>query len=146
MMTTARCLFCGDWYVGNFADHLSRCDGRQGRIESQPDEPRSTVTATLGDDPLYGRMGDVGYERGSDTSESAAASISADALTRMESRVLAVIRARPTTCDQVEVLTGLSHQTASSTIRRLVLRGRLVDSGRRETNRSGRKGTVWIAA
>ena len=128
---TVGCMFCGKQYHDR-RTHMSTCDGRQGQIEASA--------------PLYGRQGDIGYERRSETSEQAARSISVDTMSRMESRVLAILRTCPTTCDHVEVITGLPHQTASSTIRRLVLRGRLVDSGRRETTRSGRKATVWIAA
>lgn len=119
------CLFCG----GIYADpaHLERCDGRQGRVEA-----------------LYGSQGDVPYEAGSETSQAAAASVTPD-LGRLEAIVFACIKARPRTCDEVEAVTGLSHQTVSARIRGLVLRAALEDTGQRAITRSGRRAAIWQA-
>ncbi len=48
------------------------------------------------------------------------------------------------TCEQVEDCLSLSHQTASCIIRFLTQDGLLKDSGRRNTNRSGREAIVWV--
>src|SRR4051812_31351182 len=105
------CLFCG----GDRSDpnHDWRCDGRQGHVEAEANA-------------LYGQMGDVPFEVGSDTSAQAAATLGEDARTRLEAVVYAAIKARPGTCDDVEATTGLPHQTASARIRGLVLRGHLI--------------------
>jgi hypothetical protein len=50
------------------------------------------------------------------------------------------------TCDEIEVSLGLLHQSASAEIRKLVLLGKLSDSGQRRRTRSGRTATVWRAA
>ena len=47
------------------------------------------------------------------------------------------------TCDEVEVLTGMSHQTASATISHASRRGLLVKSGLRRPTRTGRKAQVY---
>ena len=49
------------------------------------------------------------------------------------------------TCDRLESLMGMSHQTASARIRDLVIAGKLVDSGRREKTRTGRSAICWKA-
>ncbi len=118
------CLFCGQPAL---LDHA--CDGKQGHVEA-----------------LYGAMGDVPFETGSDTSAAAASSLRDDDLSRLEALVYATLKVRPRTCDDVEAGTGLSHQTVSARIRGLVLRGRVVDSGRREKTRQGRNAVVWRIA
>jgi len=118
------CLFCGG--DASEPDHQARCDGRQGAIEA-----------------LYGSQGDVPYESESDTSAAAAASLDDDRLARLEALVLGVLDAKPRTCDAVEAVTGLPHQTASARIRGLVLRDRVVDSGQRAPTRRGRNAVVW---
>jgi len=120
----AVCRFCGG--DASEPDHAARCDGRQGRL-----------------DALYGSQGDVPYEPESDTSEAAAASLGEDRLARLEALVLGVLDTRPRTCDEVEAVTGLAHQTASARIRGLVLRDRVVDSGQRAPTRRGRNAVVW---
>jgi hypothetical protein len=121
---TNLCLFCGG--DPTEPDHGAHCDGRQGGIE----------------DTLYGSQGDVPYEVTSDTSADAAASVEQE-LTRLEARVYAALRDSPRTCDEVEIVTGLSHQTASARVRGLVLRDRVADSGRRGRTRSGRMAVIW---
>jgi hypothetical protein len=82
----------------------------------------------------------------SDTSVAAAVSLIPD-LGRLEERVYGHIDRsldRGCTDDELEVMTGLSHQTTSARRRTLVLKGLVQDSGRRRTTRSGRKATVWV--
>ena len=57
--------------------------------------------------------------------------------------MLAVVTRQPRTCDAVEVITGLSHQTVSARLRGLVLRGQIEDSGSKARTRSGRWAVVW---
>lgn len=86
------------------------------------------------------------YVVGSDTSEAAAASMETSAETlRAEVYVRIAKVAAGLTCDEVEVAMGLRHQTASARIRELVLKGSIIDSGRRRRTRSGREATIWIA-
>jgi hypothetical protein len=94
-------------------------------------------------DSLYGTQGDVPFETASETSAQAAGAMRAHDLARLEAIVLAAIKARPRTCDDVEIVTGLTHQSASARIRGLVLRDQLVDSGRRAKTRHGRNAVVW---
>lgn len=49
------------------------------------------------------------------------------------------------TDDEVEVITGWLHQSASATRRSLVLDGRLLDSGKKRLTRTGRRAIVWKA-
>lgn len=48
------------------------------------------------------------------------------------------------TCDEVEVVTGLSHQSASPRVNELVNKGLIVGNGHR-TTRHGRSAVVWRA-
>lgn len=83
------------------------------------------------------------FVRASETSRDAAQSVDGKTLRAI---VLAFIRGRNgATCDDVEASLGLRHQTASARIRELVLGGHLIDSGKTNTTRSGRKATVWRA-
>jgi len=86
------------------------------------------------------------YARGSDTSKEAAESIEPASGT-LRARVLGLIRANGTygmTCDEVEAVSQLTHQTASARINELMRLGAIVDSGRRRKTRSHRKATVWV--
>lgn len=86
------------------------------------------------------------YVAGSLTSEAAAYSIEDD-LNRLEDIVFRRITAAGThgmTDDELEVVTGLSHQTVSARRRTLVLKELLIDSGRQRPTRSGRKAVVWV--
>ena len=49
------------------------------------------------------------------------------------------------TCDEVEVEIGGRHQSVSSSIRKGVQDGYLVNSGAKRRTRTGRKAIVWIA-
>jgi predicted ArsR family transcriptional regulator len=62
-----------------------------------------------------------------------------------KARVLDTIRTRPSTCDDIERLLGLSHQTASARINELVREHEIIDSGARRPTKSGRKARVYKA-
>lgn len=49
------------------------------------------------------------------------------------------------TCDEIEQITGLSHQTASARVHELMASGEICANGRRKT-RSGRTAIVWITS
>lgn len=123
-MVANRCLFCGG--DASTVEHFNYCDGRQGRV-----------------DALYGSQGDVPFESQSATSAAAAATIRDTELGRLEARVLAVVTKCPRTCDAIETVTGLSHQTVSARLRGLVLRDQIEDSGKKARTRSGRWAVVW---
>lgn len=63
-------------------------------------------------------------------------------LTDMRSTILALMRERPRTCDEIMEL-GHSHQTASATINWLMRHGLIVDSGERRRTRANRNAIVW---
>ncbi len=50
------------------------------------------------------------------------------------------------TCDQVEVRTGMAHQTASARITGLSRKHEILDRGVRRPTRSGRDAIVWVSA
>lgn len=80
------------------------------------------------------------------TSDAAAASIVKD-VARLKAIVLdAIKREGGLTCDEVEIVTGLRHQTASARVYDLKKVGRIVDSGTRKKTRSGRDAIVWVVA
>jgi len=85
------------------------------------------------------------YVVGSETSKRAAESVEAG-LNQMQEQVLAAIRsdASGRTCDEVERVLALRHQTASARIRELACKSKIVDSGRRRVTRSGRAAVVWV--
>jgi hypothetical protein len=58
--------------------------------------------------------------------------------------VLDFIRARPSTCDEIERLTGLKHQTASARFTELKAAGLIRAVGKRPTS-SGRLAAVYEA-
>lgn len=81
------------------------------------------------------------------TSREAADSMETHA-TNLRAKVLALIEGAGVlgmTDDEIEVSTGLRHQTASARRRELVLKGLIEPNGRRKT-RSGRWAKVWVAA
>lgn len=79
---------------------------------------------------------------GTDTSIAAAESMKPH-VGRIQSDVLEMIKRMPMTCDRVEQVLGLSHQTASARIRELRGLNLIKDSGRKAPTRSGRKAVVW---
>ena len=79
------------------------------------------------------------------TSKEAAESIRNLVVTWRET-VRLLIEKRPEqglTCDEIEVIANMRHQTASARIRELFLAGKIVDSGERRVTRSGRNAVVW---
>lgn len=50
------------------------------------------------------------------------------------------------TCDELETLLSMSHQTASARLRDLAMRGDILDSGKRRKTRTGRTAIVWQVA
>lgn len=84
------------------------------------------------------------FARGSVTSQAAAASVNG-CLTHLQGKVLYAIQHAPfgMTCDEVELYTDLSHQTASARVNELARQGKIQGVGTRPT-RSGRKATVWV--
>jgi hypothetical protein len=87
-----------------------------------------------------------GSVAGSDTSEAAADSLGEEALRRLRKAIFEWIRTRPlqgATCDEVEVVLNLRHQTASARIRELVLDGFIYDTGARRQTRSRRSARVY---
>ncbi len=81
-----------------------------------------------------------------ETSKAAAESLDDDELNRLEQLVYDTIAASKDGCtdDEIEVATSLTHQCASARRRGLVLKNRVMDSGRRRATRSGRKAAVWV--
>lgn len=81
----------------------------------------------------------------SDTSCAAAESIE-DSLGELQLLVLDLVRRsgkHGITCDEVEVLAGLRHQTASARLRELVLKDVICDTMMRRPTRSGRLAAVY---
>lgn len=84
-----------------------------------------------------------------DTSERAAQSLNGSKLNRLEAEVFNFIKKRGlkgATDDEVERHLLMRHQTASARRRTLVLKGRVVETGRERRTRSGRWATVWVIA
>jgi hypothetical protein len=87
------------------------------------------------------------FETSSRTSREAAVLIAPHSAT-LRARVLTIIRNcgdQGATDDEIEVVTGLRHQTASARRRELVLGNFIKDSGRTRPTRSNRQATVWVA-
>lgn len=85
--------------------------------------------------------------RRSDTSVAAAKSVRT-CTAKLRAKVRDAIAAKGdhgATCDEIEVATGLSHQTASARVHELAKLGGIEDSGRRRPTRSGRKAAVYRA-
>ena len=115
----AQCLFCGG--DPSEPDHWQHCDGRQGQVEA--------------------RAPSVPWR---ETSVEAARRIEPH-LARLEQLVANTIRASANglTCDEVERLTALSHQTASARINGLYRRQVIVAIGDKRLTRTGRRALVW---
>lgn len=84
-----------------------------------------------------------GFESSSDTSQEAAVSMipQAGKLQRLILKELNGNRSTAT-CDTLEIVLGLSHQTASARIRELYLKGFIEKIGKAKT-RSGRNAVLW---
>jgi len=90
--------------------------------------------------------GSVPFVRGSETSEEAAVA-KKPTKARDEAKVLGFIhgrKGRGATDDEIEVGTGLCHQSASARRNGLVLKGLLHDSGDKRLTRRKRRAIVWI--
>jgi hypothetical protein len=61
----------------------------------------------------------------------------------LQERILGLLRGSPMTCDRIEALTGLRHQTCSARVRELAQSGAIYDTGARGKTRSGRAAIVW---
>lgn len=82
---------------------------------------------------------------GTPTSNAAAESI-VPHVDRLEQLVLKTLRELDgATCDRVEVVTELSHQTCSARFSELKKRGLIQKTGERHRTRSGRMAEVWEA-
>jgi len=83
------------------------------------------------------------YQRGSDTSLAAAIS-QVPHLAEKEARILEDVRANgSSTCDEIEVRTGMLRLTIGARVNGLVRKGLLCDSGVRRLTRWGRAAVVW---
>jgi transposase len=84
------------------------------------------------------------FARGSDTSAAAALSVDGPKLREL---VLFTIRAsghRGMTCDEIEQILDMRHQTISARVNELRNGGWIVDSGIRRPTRSNRNAVVWV--
>lgn len=82
----------------------------------------------------------------SDTSRAAAASLSAETLSRLRHEVWRFVQRAGTkgaTCDEIEAGTGMSHQTASARCTELLRADLIRDTGQRRHTRSGRTARVY---
>lgn len=88
-----------------------------------------------------------GFVDGSDTSQQAAESMGAKAPSLRDDILGHFVKSsNGFTCDEIEELFEIKHQTASARIRELVMFGKLVDTGERRKTRSGRPARVYEAA
>ena len=126
---TEHCRYCGTplpTSAGPFCSH--RCRWDQAALDS--------------DEEYVGAP----YVKDSETSKAAAVSV-AGHTKQMRERIWRYIKAhgqRGRTCDEVEVGSGLCHQTVSARISELKRKSRLYQNGKRPT-RSGRPADVHIA-
>ena len=94
-------------------------------------------------DEVFGEFVPIAHSNETTSKEAAKSMISsADAI---RNRVLeAVVSSRGATCDELECVLSLSHQTCSARIRELALMGKIKDSGLKRKTRSDRSAIVWI--
>ncbi len=85
------------------------------------------------------------FVRNSDTSFLAAERIEPSAGTLRQVVLNQIRLGGGMTCDAIEVVLDMRHQTASARIRELALSGHVVDTGDRRKTRSGRLAVVWRA-
>lgn len=84
-----------------------------------------------------------GYERGSDTSKAAAKSVNSNAWRLKVEECMR--RAHDGTIDdELEVLLGMRHQSASPRRRELEMMHRVIGTGRKRKTRSGRSAQVYV--
>lgn len=85
------------------------------------------------------------FVQGSDTSQAAAVSMRGSARIIREQICDTISTMDGCTCDEVELLLDLRHQTASARITELRDEGLIEDSGNRRKTRSGRDAAVWVS-
>jgi len=89
------------------------------------------------------------FHGGADTSDQAFHGTSHEARAAIRSKVFAEIANAGMggrTCDEVEQIMSLTHQTASARITELAARAQIIDSGVRRLTRSGRNARVYVEA
>jgi predicted transcriptional regulator len=64
-------------------------------------------------------------------------------LSRLQSMVYAAIKAKPSTCDEVEAALGTTHQSTSPRFGELDRRGLICKAGKKRLTRSRRAAEVW---
>lgn len=99
--------------------------------------------------PLFNRYEPITAPYSGRTPETLIASIEAAEsvipdLCRLEAMVYDAIPVRGATCDEIEVATGLSHQTASARMRGLTIKGAVQPNGEMRPTRSGRNAAVIV--
>ena len=67
-------------------------------------------------------------------------------LPKMKSNVLAVLSTRESTDDELEMITGMTHQSLSACRRGLVKEGLVEATGKKRPTRSGRAAQIWRRA
>lgn len=88
------------------------------------------------------------HAKGSDTSKAAAESMRPHA-GGLRERVFNCVKHAGKigiTCDALEVLLALTHQCCSARVNELRNAGRIVDSGRRTSTRSGRAAAIYVVS
>jgi predicted transcriptional regulator len=84
-----------------------------------------------------------GHVPDNDTSIAAADSVAVTAPTIRGKILKHIASVGKVTCDEIEVVFGLRHQTASARVRELSMLGEIVDTGERRKTRSGRTARVY---
>jgi len=83
------------------------------------------------------------------TSRAAAHSLSRDVRLTMKGLIAACLARKGksgATCDEIERMTGMRHQTASARVNEMAWDGAIQDTGRRDETSSGRRAIVWALA
>jgi len=84
------------------------------------------------------------FHKGADTSELAYAETPARVRSKLRYKVLSTIKARGNaTCDEIESLLDLSHQSCSARVTELKRDGLIEDTGEKRLTRQGRKARVY---
>jgi len=112
-------------------------NGQKGLFDPKPLWDPTKPLDYKGTDPT------AGYHRGNEESREAWDSLPEETVTGQLGVVVDTIRkSKGLTCDEVEIITGLSHQTVSARITILKQRGWLDVIGKRPT-RTGRMASVY---
>ena len=95
--------------------------------------------------------GEAPYVRSSKTSKAAAKSLQKkpETLPTLRMMVLQLVKKagdRGRTCDELEAITKMRHQTCSARFNELHNKDLILDSGTTRATRSGRQAVVWVAA